>query len=104
MIKRVLIALGIVVALSLILLHLSFFRGGRDWFVDRSGEYIKNCKNIPIGSSINQVLSLMGKPDSRSENQNKVKLIYFTGGLKTETGRSFEFKNNILIMKGCGTE
>lgn len=102
--KKIMIILIILVCISFIfvlLLRLSFIRDGRDWFVDRSATYVKNCRSVKIGTSFDEVVNVMGKPDSDKMEDGKRNLIYFTGGLKTEAGIGFGFEDNLLIRKYC---
>ena len=43
----------------------------------------------------------MGKPDSDQNEGSIRKLVYFTGGMKTEFGIGFELEDGLLTRKNC---
>ncbi|MEO8637497.1 MAG: hypothetical protein ABI430_01185 [Candidatus Taylorbacteria bacterium] len=102
--KRIIIFLAILLTISLviiILFRLSFIHNGRDWFADQSKEYIANCNDVKIGASFDEIANIMGKPDRNFTENGETKLLYFTGGIKTELGISFELIDNALVKKNC---
>lgn len=98
--KKITIIFIVALVLLVVVFLLSSFYGGDR--LKANTQVIKNCKSVRIGSSFDEVVTVMGRPyyDDKMVD-GKRQLIYFMGGLQTETGIAFEFENNLLVRKFC---
>jgi predicted SPOUT superfamily RNA methylase MTH1 len=46
----------------------------------------QNCEFIRAGMTYNEIVQIMGKPASETQNDNQVRLLYLAGGIQTEKG------------------
>src|SRR3989338_1538644 len=98
--KKVFLITGLVLLLLVILVFVMepFF------FPKPNRQVCKNCDLVQIGMTYDEVIKIMGKPASERQEDNTVKLLYLAGGIQTEAGIGFEFKDGSLITKNCGVE
>lgn len=74
------------------------------FFPKPNREAYKNCDLVQIGMTHDEVIKIMGKPASERQEDNTIKLLYLAGGIQTEAGIGFEFKDGFLITKNCGVD
>jgi hypothetical protein len=90
--------------LSLLLFLVFVFVTEPIFFPEANTQVYEDCRLIQIGMTYDEVVKIMGKPDSETRKDKSVKLLYLVGGVQTEAGIGFEFQNENLINKNCGVD
>lgn len=75
----------------------------RFFFPQPNLQVYKDCDLVQTGMTYDEVVKIMGKPASEIRESSKVKLLYLAGGIQTESGIGFEFENERLVSKNCGS-
>lgn len=95
--------IGVVVLAGIIYLAMwfSFNKDGRNWLDDRGSVLAEKCKTVNIGESMEVVIQKMGKADTQTESDGVTTLLYLRGGLTSDKGLTFDFKDNKLTNTSC---
>ncbi len=94
----------LITSLILLLLVILAFAMEPVFFPKPNWQVYKNCDLVQIGMTYDEVVKIMGKPASERREDNTIKLLYLAGGIQTEAGIGFEFKDGFLITKNCGVD
>lgn len=101
--KKIAIVFLVIVLVCALLIFAFLFFYDEDWLTVDT-QVVENCKLVKIGTSLDEVIVVMGAPYYDRMTAGKRHLTYFMGGLQTEAGITFEFENNVLVRKFCGRE
>lgn len=94
----------LITGLILLLLVILAFAMEPFFFPQPNRQVYENCGLVQIGMTYDEVVKIMGKPASERQEDNTTKLLYLAGGIQTEAGIGFEFKDGLLITKNCGVD
>lgn len=97
----ILLSASFLVAFAYFVVWFGFQHDGRSWLNDRGQVLATNCKSVMVGDSVDVVTQKMGQPDVVSESDGITTFLYFRGGLVSDRGMAFEFKQNKLIKTNC---